>query len=655
MAKKLALVVHGIGEQQAGETLDALVGGLTGNTVCTVETETRMLREKNHDLPPNTPDRQAKLYPVHTRKVTTDTDEITFAEAYWADISRGPQGQVRSVYELILLVMGLGHIVRENAAEIYSNPKSPPRVMANLFVYLLHGPISVLNIVFALGVLALFGFQYAASRITLWLDPANFALLLVAVVLLIWWRIDRKDTHTYLYRIFTRWLFYVALLLLVLAGFTMFILPALPEQIQIALSKLMAPIVERTGHISENLDLWYISVLMLTIGAVWITLAVILVVLSGVEIIRRQSTLKVMNQVFENKDVKALYPQACVLMLTTWMAIVLILWIIGGQLISSITNTPVFEGIINTNILHVYLTQAAQMGGKLFYAFLAVGVSAALATRNRTAWIRKTPESEYSDTSIPKLIVHPYILVGLLVSLAFVIWGMAEIGVQQYQWYFYGQQIAADEGLPPQIVVFSTLIVTLFGFILSALSMGIGTAKDIVVYFVRRPPETVKEVKGVNVYPERARIQDRFENTLLSLIESDPPDEVVIVAHSQGTVVAVEALRGGRLHLAMQTRKMTPISPDLITMGSPTDQIFGFYFAKEFDLKSTEPSKDVTNGIAKWTNIFRVDDFVGTLVKGPNASFPTNKWVGKKGHTNYWVDDAVLTHMRDAAFPEFKP
>ena len=177
--------------------------------------------------------------------------------------------------------------------------------------------------------------------------------------------------------------------------------------------------------------------------------------------------------------------------------------------------------------------------------------------------------------------------------------------------------------------------------------------KDIVVYFVRRPNLRVSELEGINVHPFRSRIQDRLTDTLILLLQSENPDEVVIISHSQGTVISVEALRGGRLRAQMQTAGLEPIDIDLVTMGSPTSHLYGFYFSKEFNLKSTRPSHDVHDGISSWLNIYRLDDFVGMEVEGPSIDFPINEWVPALGHTNYWTDDCVIRHLKKYTFSEF--
>ncbi len=97
MTKKLALVVHGIGEQTPGATLDQLVGGVTGDAPCVVQSEERMLREDHHDMD----NRAVDLFPCNLRRVTcsnrnngnAEPDSLVFAEVYWGDLSRGENGR----------------------------------------------------------------------------------------------------------------------------------------------------------------------------------------------------------------------------------------------------------------------------------------------------------------------------------------------------------------------------------------------------------------------------------------------------------------------------------------------------------------------------------------------------------------------------------
>ncbi len=211
--------------------------------------------------------------------------------------------------------------------------------------------------------------------------------------------------------------------------------------------------------------------------------------------------------------------------------------------------------------------------------------------------------------------------------------------------------------IPQKIVTFlavlTSILVMSYTYFGRYLAMGIGVAKDIVVYFVRRPNLRVRNLEGLNVHPFRSRIQDRLTDTLMLLLQSENPDEVVIISHSKSTVISVEALRGERLRAQMQSAGLAPIDIDLVTMGSPTSHLYEFYFSKEFCLKSMRPSHDVHDGIASWLNIYRLDDFVGMEVEGPSPDFPVNECVPALGHTNYWTDDCVILHLEKYTFLEF--
>ncbi|MCP5076212.1 MAG: hypothetical protein GY947_23320, partial [Rhodobacteraceae bacterium] len=115
--------------------------------------------------------------------------------------------------------------------------------------------------------------------------------------------------------------------------------------------------------------------------------------------------------------------------------------------------------------------------------------------------------------------------------------------------------------------------------------------------------------------------------------------------------IALESLRDGRL----ENQISGYVRPTLITMGSPTWHIYNYYFASDFPIDTT-----VRDGIARWVNIFRFDDFVGTTVNGAkiepqktdDPQWPDNIAVQPRGHTGYWNDDAVRTHLITHGFQE---
>ncbi len=162
-------------------------------------------------------------------------------------------------------------------------------------------------------------------------------------------------------------------------------------------------------------------------------------------------------------------------------------------------------------------------------------------------------------------------------------------------------------------------------------------------------PETEKE--KVIVYPNRTRIQQRLEIVYKALLACENPDEVVVISHSQGTLIALETLRDGRL--AGQVGDAY-IKPTLVTMGLPTWHIYNYYFSSDFPIDG-----NIKKDVAKWINIFRFDDFVGTNVAAlagdskSETDWPLNIPVPPRGHTGYWVDDDVRPHLVNHALSEF--
>ena len=134
----------------------------------------------------------------------------------------------------------------------------------------------------------------------------------------------------------------------------------------------------------------------------------------------------------------------------------------------------------------------------------------------------------------------------------------------------------------------------------------------------------------------------RFKTLVSTLVESEKPDTLVIISHSQGTVISIEAIKAKALSCMSNDRCA------LVTMGSPYSHIYQHCFASDF----TQPT-DFDEHLGSWLNIFRIDDFVGTTVTSHTTDWPKNEPVNPKGHTGYWTDSEVLTLLRKNVLDEF--
>ena len=154
--------------------------------------------------------------------------------------------------------------------------------------------------------------------------------------------------------------------------------------------------------------------------------------------------------------------------------------------------------------------------------------------------------------------------------------------------------------------------------------------------------------------------------SLLAYLRERGYARIVIVAHSQGTVISADLLR----YLRAQGR-LREVSGDvtlaLVTVGSPLRDLYAEHFpllypwmgarAPEFGAAGPAASEV---GAVEWVNAFRSGDYVGRAIWTPqDRGFPiavvgaagmveaertadrTEFCLGAGAHTHYFSDDAV--------------
>ncbi|HEX7214066.1 MAG TPA: hypothetical protein VF578_07640 [Methylomirabilota bacterium] len=168
-----------------------------------------------------------------------------------------------------------------------------------------------------------------------------------------------------------------------------------------------------------------------------------------------------------------------------------------------------------------------------------------------------------------------------------------------------------------------------------------------------------------NRQPPRARMFSRYAS-LLAYLRDRGYARIVIVAHSQGTVISADLLR----YLRAQER-LRDVAGDvplaLVTVGSPLRDLYAEHFpllyhwmgprAPEFEVARPAASEV---GAVEWVNAFRSGDYVGRAIWTPlHRGFPiavvgsagrveaqrtadrTEFCLGAGAHTHYFRDDAV--------------
>lgn len=146
-------------------------------------------------------------------------------------------------------------------------------------------------------------------------------------------------------------------------------------------------------------------------------------------------------------------------------------------------------------------------------------------------------------------------------------------------------------------------------------------------------------------YWQRNRVKDRMRVFMENFLATERPDEVILIAHSQGTVIALDVLRSDG---ARWREGLGALS--LVTMGSPATHLYTHYFPSGFPDYTKHPQlqpRDAGGILDGWVNIFRVNDFVGThIASDPASNWPREIPVPARGHTNYWIDRHVIRFLR---------
>jgi hypothetical protein len=138
-----------------------------------------------------------------------------------------------------------------------------------------------------------------------------------------------------------------------------------------------------------------------------------------------------------------------------------------------------------------------------------------------------------------------------------------------------------------------------------------------------------------NQFPVRERIDHRFRAVLQYVLGRERPTHLLVIAHSQGTVIALDALRDSRCQTALDDAGLRPENVALATFGSPYTHLYQYYFPVQYP---PQPGRDLLGlRFGRWANVFRIDDYVGTNVDGgDDRDRPVNHAIGAGGHTHYW-------------------
>ncbi len=145
----LILVVHGIGEQSCGETVDQVVAGAIARhpsrpasdlADAPISVQSSHLTLTEQDFTESSDDPVRPVFDCHTHTLEPAGDgqqRAVFAEVHWSDLSPAPKGAISTILDLLKLILGLGYVAMDNV----ENTKSSlfDRGLVHLFNWVFYG------------------------------------------------------------------------------------------------------------------------------------------------------------------------------------------------------------------------------------------------------------------------------------------------------------------------------------------------------------------------------------------------------------------------------------------------------------------------------------------------------------------------------------
>lgn len=698
MGKQLIVVVHGVGVREAGVSTDMLSTALEpphpeAPGTRAVEPPAPRYRAMTSDdfhlreHPRHDRDGKAQVFPARLRRFreapgdgagsNAPTHERVVADFFWGDIAEPRGGALGLVLGFFRIAMGLGHAIRENARALFPEPFGSDRTLrraASGAVLTLHGPVIALNLVLLAGLLLNWVLPESGWRETAMLSLLALAALGGGYVLL-------TRAHAFLIRHTAGWLMLtgvlVALMLLVAVAGTPVWLESLDNRLIDRSCALFGHNPEQAADCRDN----YTGIFV--IGLRLYALLIMALAVAVVLILSVWAACSLRQWQGRRPDVVNVTVPALGLMLLLWFLLISALWGSVGYLGSDIIPEPTHV----TSALRGLLPAVLALGLLIFAALRVQVAKGALKRGFDPARYMDDPDTLAERY---RLIFCPWMLTALALFLILLLgigWDALRSGDDPLAARL--RPLLADwtPAVLAAVALVGAALVTTFR---TAFAAGLGIATDVLAWindysWNSRDPALaevepaqrhhsrtfVERALGLRPDPPgdftargywlRRRIRERMNVLMEQLIMDETPDEIVLVSHSQGTVIALEVLASEAAGWRERLHADTPIR--LITMGSPYTHLYNTYFPASFPppqaravwrRRGTAPEAALDD----WVNLFRVDDFVGTHVDAPrhHAERPVEVWpreipMPAGGHTNYWTDRTVARHLRRELAP----
>ncbi len=677
---ELILVVHGVGDPQAGETLSLFARSIAESRHPLTEQQEILWLEDEAD---ERPDRDVATFPCHTRYLSFAGSQSTLAEVYWADMSRVQRGLPGIVSGIISIVFGLRYVAFV-ASEQKGIAAKSLQALGLICSRMLHGPVLAVNFVLAMLIVTVAGTEALWPGSSLLGRWATFLVMgcvfLCLVSSFLGWRLTIN-------RVCHRFWYWVMITSVFLNGL------------------MLWNLMRHEAFALAN----YCNVMVVMLGFQWIALVGALLAM----------TVLWFCALFEKNNYKPALHIALLLpslAVGIWGQMLPMIWIGGStslmnfltprenqaELIlvdsedgsrnsasASSSEKPAFiirrpgkrPIPIGTRHDHDFdksapvreqlkqmFSSAVPLMGIQFIVSMLLGLTMIVQLGRYMRWSERTSVDEFKKGArAPRLIVNGLVQIMTLVSVTAVMILILAFSTQE----FVGYNLEGSW-------VFETLIEAnkyAAGFIFPIAGMvaislhymrpGLDIMLDVVNHFYFRSPTRHDRVQsmdedydidevtfngGAYYFSRRDAIHRRMKRILNYYRDYLPGNpSLTIVSHSQGSLIAIEVLNDEELGWINDKFRRV----NLITMGSPFHHIYQKYFSHFYPPLDHPDWERLRQRVRCWLNIFRIDDFVGTEIDFPESlpqagnGFYTNHPVQRRGHMLYWSDRQVLKVIRE--------
>jgi hypothetical protein len=665
MPTRLVVVVHGVGDPKPGDAITALVSGFCAKPNAQLHGVPLVRHEIDDSGQPGS-DEFLHTFPIHQIDTIKETDDgavlTRFVEVYWGDLSR-VKGTISGLFfGFVDLVFGLRHIVVAAQRELSELTGSRVTILASsaswlarMSMSLNRGPVLSLNILAAIVAVMFLGetLLFEPSIKPVHWSLGNWEILVEGES---WSKAVYENSGTLGIPIGCGISVILGLLLLSRAR-------------RLGWSTTTAWSMLSVGTVSAGIFFYawtnsrvdylnykhFVEVLtgFLSVAAGLVAIAVCLMIFVSV-ITYLVAYMGPKENCRPTRQSLTVINVCAILSSALFVLLVMVAWALAVQKLG--------DDVLSNRIkagLHLFAL--------VWLTFLLVAFTYLILGLN-SWWLNK---KKNTSVTYPRYIVGwPAVVIlvisGVLWSGMFLRLGLKlECGTKGFLWLklglcnLFGPFKNVNKFIDPVIKCIEEngeLAILLSVFVVSSLifmQTHLGAALDIVIDVIShfKLPKRTKSGQTKNAL--WTSMVNRFHVVANGALSGNNFDFVTVVSHSQGTMIALDALgiitikrKEDEEHqaatppnyLESYKRKIT-----LVTMGSPLTYLYEHYFPKKYAIKAIDDTC-----LVNWINIYRLDDFVGRKVENRNKNcFPKNIPVEPRGHVNYWSDKAVLNLLVD--------